>query len=151
MNLHKNTRVTPYARQEIGQLHQTGQCSKTTLAEGFNVSLPTIHNLINRARLQIFVTLTLNACRRLKASYPPHPPILICRHGCGINRSWFVMRIIDKWNWCALLTSIMPLNRIKDWTMLRPMKYSWLILIKHFLSTICKQCDEFLHVIVNNR
>ena len=66
MNVHKNTRVTPYARQETGQLHQTGQCRKTALAERFNVSRPTIHNLI------------------------------------------------DKWNWCALLTSIMPLNRIKD-------------------------------------
>ena len=55
MNVHKNTRVTPYARQEIGQLHQTGQCSKTALAERFNVSRPTIHNLINRVRLPIFV------------------------------------------------------------------------------------------------
>ena len=55
MNLHKNTRVTPYARQQIWQLHQTGQWSKSALAIRFHVSRPTIHNIINQARLQVFV------------------------------------------------------------------------------------------------
>ena len=55
MNLHKNTRVTPYARQQIWQLHQSGQWSKTALATRFHVSRPTIHNIINQARLQVFV------------------------------------------------------------------------------------------------
>ena len=59
MNIHKNTRVTPYARQEIWQLYQTGQWSKTALARHFNVSRPTIHNIINRARLQVFAPATI--------------------------------------------------------------------------------------------
>ena len=50
MNVHKNTRVTLYARQEIGQLHQTGQWSKTALAERFNVSRPAIPPLLIAAK-----------------------------------------------------------------------------------------------------
>jgi len=54
MNMHKNVRLTPHARQEVWRLWQTGVWKKSKLAEHFRVSRPTIDKVLSRARKQEF-------------------------------------------------------------------------------------------------
>jgi transposase InsO family protein len=54
MEMHKRTRVTPLARQEIWRLYSEGKHKITVLAEKFGVSRPTIYKVIQRARVQEF-------------------------------------------------------------------------------------------------
>ena len=55
MNIHKRTRLTLLDRQEIWQLYQTRLWKVAHLAEHFQVSRPTIDDVLTRARLQEFV------------------------------------------------------------------------------------------------
>ena len=54
MNMHKNTRLTPYHREEIWRLYTKEKVTVTSLAQRFNVSLPTIYNALKLARLRLF-------------------------------------------------------------------------------------------------
>ena len=55
MNTHKNQKLTLRNREEIWKLWQTGQWTKTALAQEWKVSWPTIHKVICRARKKEFV------------------------------------------------------------------------------------------------
>ena len=54
MNMHKNTRLTPYHREEIWRLYTKEKVTVTDLAQRFNVSRPTIYNALKLARLRLF-------------------------------------------------------------------------------------------------
>ena len=54
MNIHKHTRLTLLDRQEIWRFYQTRLCKVAHLAEHFQVSRPTIYDVLKRARLQEF-------------------------------------------------------------------------------------------------
>jgi len=54
MNIHKRTRLTLLDRQEIWRLYQTRLWKVAHLAERFQVSRPTIYDVLKRARLQEF-------------------------------------------------------------------------------------------------
>ena len=54
MNIHKNTRLTPYQRIEIWNLYSKERIRITSLSMMFNVSRPTIYNILKQARLKIF-------------------------------------------------------------------------------------------------
>ena len=50
MNIHKRTRLTPLAREEIWRLYGTGDWTIVALAQEFRVSRPTIYKVLKRAR-----------------------------------------------------------------------------------------------------
>ena len=54
MNIHKNTRLTPFQRKEIWEFYQRWMKPKDLYIK-FNVSLPAIYKIIKRARTQEFV------------------------------------------------------------------------------------------------
>lgn len=54
MNIHKNTRLTPYQRKEIWRLYTKEKIRIVSLANMFNVSRPTIYKILEKARLQLF-------------------------------------------------------------------------------------------------
>ena len=55
MNMHKNTRLTPYYhREDISRLYTKEKVTVTYLAQRFNVSRPTIYNPLRLARLDLF-------------------------------------------------------------------------------------------------
>ena len=54
MNMHKNTRLTPYHREEIWRLYHKEKVTVTYLASRFGVSRPTIYKALKLARLQLF-------------------------------------------------------------------------------------------------
>ncbi|RLC07773.1 MAG: IS481 family transposase [Deltaproteobacteria bacterium] len=55
MNMHKRIRLTPYDRQKIWQLYQTGEYKVSRLAELYRVSRPTIYKILARARKREFI------------------------------------------------------------------------------------------------
>lgn len=55
MNIHKNTRLTSYQRQEVWRLYTQGKMRVSSLSEWFKVSRPTIYKILKEARIQIFV------------------------------------------------------------------------------------------------
>ena len=54
MNMHKNTRLTPYHREEIWRLYTKEKVTVTYLAQRFNVSRPTIYKALRLSRLGLF-------------------------------------------------------------------------------------------------
>ena len=69
MNMHKRTRLTPLARQEIWRLQSTGNWTIVALAQEFRVSRPTIYKVIDRARGQEFSPRKSTNKRYLAAKY----------------------------------------------------------------------------------
>lgn len=69
MKMHKRTRLTPLARQEIWRLHGTGNWTIVALAQEFRVSRPTIYKVIDRARRQEFSPRKSTNKRYLAAKY----------------------------------------------------------------------------------
>jgi len=55
MNMHKNTRLTPYHRQEIWRLYHKENYTVTALAGKFLVSRPTIYKALKLGRQNLFV------------------------------------------------------------------------------------------------
>jgi transposase InsO family protein len=54
MNMHKNTRLTPYHREEIWRLYHKENMKVSQLAARFHVSRPTIYKALKLARLKLF-------------------------------------------------------------------------------------------------
>lgn len=54
MNMHKNTRLTPYHREEIWRLYTKEKVTVTYLAGRFAVSRPTIYKALKLARHKLF-------------------------------------------------------------------------------------------------
>lgn len=54
MNMHKNTRLTPYHREEIWRLYNKDKVTVTSLALRFNVSRPTIYKALKLCRHKLF-------------------------------------------------------------------------------------------------
>jgi transposase InsO family protein len=54
MNMHKNTRLTPYHRKEIWRLYNKDKVTVTSLALRFNVSRPTIYKALKLCRHKLF-------------------------------------------------------------------------------------------------
>lgn len=54
MNMHKNTRLTPYHREEIWRLYNKDKVTVTSLALRFNVSCPTIYKALKLCRHKLF-------------------------------------------------------------------------------------------------
>ena len=50
MKLHKNTRLLPYEREAIWLSYTQDKVSVTSLAHQYNVSRPTIYNVLKAAR-----------------------------------------------------------------------------------------------------
>ena len=56
MNIHKRTRLLPYEREQIWELHSQQRNSVAFLAEFYNVSRPTVYKVLKRARLREFIS-----------------------------------------------------------------------------------------------
>jgi len=55
MNIHKRTKLLPYEREQIWQLHSSGKNSVAFLADFYQVSRPTVYKVLKRARLKEFI------------------------------------------------------------------------------------------------
>ena len=69
MNIHKRTRLTPLAREEIWRLYGTKNWTIVALAQEFRVSRPTIYKVIKRARTGEFLPRKSTNKRYLQAKY----------------------------------------------------------------------------------
>lgn len=67
--MHKRTRLTPLAREEIWRLYGTGNWTVVALAREFRVSRPTIYKVLKRARMGEFSPRKSTNKRYLVAKY----------------------------------------------------------------------------------
>jgi len=69
MTIHKLTRGTPLARQEIWRLYGTRTWTVVALSHEFRVSRPTVYKVLHRARIQEFAPRKSTNMRFLQAHY----------------------------------------------------------------------------------